>query len=85
MASLQKIWEFYRIKNKTAADKMIAGIIQTAERILYAEQFQQEEFLYERHRRAIYKHFKIIYTKTSNGIEILQIFDSRQDPSKMNL
>lgn len=81
--SLRKIWEFYAENDFKIADKIIAEIISTAENIKFAEQFQVEEFLSRNHRRAIVRHFKIIYIITEDTIQVLQVFDTRQDPKKM--
>lgn len=79
------IWKFYSSKNLKAADKVIGKIIETAETITFSTQYQKEEFLEEWHRRALYKHFKIIYSVRNNNLLVLRIFDSRQNPSKMIL
>lgn len=47
---------------------------------------QQEEYLThlgKEHRRIIEGHYKIIYRVEGQAIYITDIFDSRQDPSKM--
>jgi plasmid stabilization system protein ParE len=47
---------------------------------------QQEEYLEhfgQSHRRVIEGHYKIIYKVEGEMIVITDIFDSRQDPSKM--
>lgn len=79
------IREFYSSKSLKAADSIFEKIIETAENISFPAQYQREEFLEERHRRAIYKHFKIIYSLKNQELHILKIFDSRQDPSKLKL
>lgn len=78
------IWEFYSLKNLKAADSILDKIVETAETITFPSQYQEEEFLEKRHRRAIYKHFKIIYSIVDQELHILKIFDTRQDPSKLN-
>lgn len=83
-ASLERIRKFYSEKSITAAGKIVAEIIETAERIHFPEQYQIEESLGKNYRRAIVRHFKIIYRIDENGnIRILQIFDTRNDPKKM--
>lgn len=48
---------------------------------------QKEEYLLhldQGHRRIAHSHFKIIYLIKEDTIIITDIFDSRQDPQKMN-
>lgn len=82
-ASLQKIWSFYAVKNITVADKIVAEITKTTREIRFPEQYQAEEIFEKDYRRAIVRHFKIIYRVEKNNIRILQVYDTRQDPKKM--
>jgi plasmid stabilization system protein ParE len=82
--SLNKIWVFYAEKASIAiADKIIQEIIDKAENIRFSSQYQQEEYLENDHRRAIVRHFKIIYTFQNNQMNIFDVFDSRQHPGKI--
>lgn len=52
----------------------------------YPKQGQKEEYLThlnQSHRRIIYSHYKIIYLIEETKIIVTDIFDSRQDPQKM--
>ena len=82
--ALKTIWEFYAEVDARLADKIIDEIIETAEGIEFAQQFQIEEILGQDYRRAIVRHFKIIYAINGDVIRVLDIFDSRQNPSKLN-
>ncbi len=81
--SLTDIWSFYAKKDIAVADKIIDEIIQMAESIEFGEQFQIEEYLEGDYRRAIVRHFKIIYRVENNHLRIIDVFDTRQDPEKM--
>ena len=78
------IWKFYSEKNVSAADKMIKGIIETVENISFPEQYQKEEMLEKKYCRAVYRHYKIIYSVDEDILKVLQVFDTRQDPQKIN-
>lgn len=42
------------------------------------------EILNEGYRYLVSSHYKVVYKKISEGILITDIFDTRQDPSKIN-
>jgi toxin ParE1/3/4 len=55
--------------------------------VLHPLQGSREPFLEHLglgHRRLVVSHYKIIYRVTGDYIYITDIFDSRQDPNKMN-
>jgi len=60
--SLNKVWEFYAKTNIDVADKIANEIIMHAESIVFAGQYQNEEHLKPGQRRAVIRHFKIIYS-----------------------
>ena len=83
--SLKKVYEFYASKSIVSAKKITNGIIDKAEKLQINVLFQKEHNLPNEFRRAIFKHYKIIYKVTDNFIYILQIFDTRQNPNKMDV
>ena len=83
LASLRKIWESYSEKDAILADRIIEEIISTIENIQFAKQYQIEERLSKNHRRAIVRHFKIIYLANKDEIQVLTVFDTRQNPGKL--
>jgi len=80
---LKDIHLFYAAKSKKAAGKVIDSIIKAAESIMFAEQYQVDEFLGNPYRRLIVKHCKIVYRFKNNTIVIFRVFDTRQHPSKL--
>jgi plasmid stabilization system protein ParE len=81
--SLAEIWSFYAKNNIPAAEKVVEEIINAVEEIKYSKQFQREEFLEGKYRRAIVRHFKIIYVEENQVLRIIDVFDTRQDPKKI--
>ena len=85
---LKAIHDYYKQKVSTKiADKIKSGIIG---KLRYLEQYpltgQEEEYLQELglgHRRMVEGNYKIIYRINNEIIYVTDIFDSRQDPSKM--
>jgi len=83
-ASVKEIFDFYKFKSLQGAKNVKKDIMNSPKSILYAEQYQVDEFLGEPFRRMVVRHFKIIYKpKNEFEIRILQIFDTYQSPDKM--
>ncbi|MBL4746445.1 MAG: type II toxin-antitoxin system RelE/ParE family toxin [Flavobacteriaceae bacterium] len=85
VANLKKIWNFYTFNLNTiyGANNIVKGIKKTGAALNPNFLHQSEAYLATNQYRAIYKHFKIVYTVRNNDIHILQIFDSRQLPLKI--
>ncbi|WP_310380390.1 type II toxin-antitoxin system RelE/ParE family toxin [Flavobacterium sp.] len=80
---LKLIFEFIKLKSIQGAKNVIKDIIVQSKNIHFVEQYQLDEFLGEPYRRMIIRDYKIIYKiHSKTEIRILQIFDSRQNPSK---
>lgn len=84
ITNLKRIWDFYAhtLETISGARSVVNGIKKTGDSLTITAQHQTEESLKPNQYRAIYKHFKIIYTVKNNRVLILQIFDARQSPSK---
>lgn len=82
--NLRLIWEFYKKRSLSGANKMVQGIKTKGDSLSPNILHQREENLQPNQYRAIYKYFKIIYMIKNNQVLILQIFDARQNPDKLN-
>lgn len=87
---LQEIFEYYKEKvSLKVANKLVVGIVQkTINLKTQPEIGALEELLNkrkEKFRFLVYKHYKIIYwiNKLENRIEIVDVFDTRQNPIKL--
>lgn len=87
---LDDIYNYYEIKaSRSIAKKLVAGIIdQTIELGGNPNIGQKEELLLTRpegFRYLVFKNYKIIYwiNKTQNRIDIINVFDTRQNPVKI--
>lgn len=58
-------------------------VTSTAENISYKDQYQVEDLLDGEFRRAVVRHFKIIYKVQDDYLRIIDVFDARQHPDKM--
>ena len=84
-ADLKLIFEFIKLKSPQGAKNVIRDIIIQSKCIHFAEQYQVDEFLGEPYRRMVVRNYKIIYkVQSETEIRILQIFDTRQNPIKLN-
>jgi toxin ParE1/3/4 len=85
---LKEIHDYYKENvSIKVADKIKSGIISKLKYIeANPEIGQEEEFLKELglgHRRMVEGNYKIIYRISDNIIYVTDIFDSRQNPTKM--
>jgi plasmid stabilization system protein ParE len=88
---LRKIFDYYKeAAGKKIAVKVTFHIIQATEQIQLFPQIGLVESLLSHRPKTIrffiYGNYKIIYwvNEPKNRIEILDIFDTRQDPSKLH-
>ncbi len=89
---LQDIFNYYKEKaGIRVAQKLLDGIIDASlELYINPEGKQSEELLSERiqdFRYLVYKSYKIVYwiDKTNKMILVSNIFDTRQNPNKINI
>ncbi|MFV5702803.1 type II toxin-antitoxin system RelE/ParE family toxin [Flavobacterium sp. XS2P12] len=83
-ADLKLIFEFIKLKSPQGAKNVIRDIVVQSKNIHFAKQYQEDEFLGEPYRRIIVRDYKIIYKiHSEREIRILQIFDTRQNLSKL--
>lgn len=83
-ADLKLIFEFIKLKSPQGAKNVIADIVAQSKKIHFVEQYQADELLGEPYRRMIVRDYKVIYKiHSENEIRILQIFDTRQNQSKL--
>lgn len=82
--SLETIYDFYFELSEQGAENIRKDILKTVSNLLYVEQYQIDEINIE-YRRMVVRHYKIIYKVTEKSILILNIFDTRQDPSKSKI
>ncbi|MGB0880876.1 MAG: type II toxin-antitoxin system RelE/ParE family toxin [Polaribacter sp.] len=88
---LDDIYRYYQIKTgKQIAKKLINGIVKTTVDLGKQPEIGQIEISLSHrkieYRYLVYKNYKIVYwiNKLSNRIEIANVFDTRQDPNKIN-
>ncbi|MFC3416608.1 type II toxin-antitoxin system RelE/ParE family toxin [Algoriphagus hitonicola] len=91
MTQLETIFQYYKEKaNPRIAKKLVNGIIRECQMLKKNPKIGRiEELLKERKERfrfLIYKNYKLIYwiNKKENRIEIVDVFDTRQNPIKIS-
>lgn len=87
--NLKDIFDYYCLNaNKKIAQKIRNQILDAAQQLKENPESGQREFYLEGleqvYRYLVVSHFKIIYRFTDKQIFINDVFDTRQDPSKMN-
>ena len=86
---LAEIFNYYKENTSYAVAKKIKTNIfkETKQLIKYPASGQIEEslkHLREEHRYLIENNYKIVYKQVNEGVLITDIFDTRQDPTKIN-
>ena len=87
--SLREIFQYHKkVAGKNIAQKLKNRIFHSTKQLIkYPNSGQTEESLAELnegHRYLVSINYKIVYKKVNEGILITDIFDTRQDPSKIN-
>jgi plasmid stabilization system protein ParE len=82
--SLESIFNYYFQLSEQSAERIRKEILKTVSTLRFVEQYQVDELNTE-YRRMIVRHYKIIYKVKNKRVLILNIFDTRQDPSKSKL
>jgi plasmid stabilization system protein ParE len=84
---LKNIYRFNKKHFSTEfAIKVRTEIYTAVGNIVFLEQWQKDEILNNSARRIIVRDYKIVYLiNNKNQINILMIFDTRQNPSKFKL
>ena len=88
---LEDIYGYYSIKaSKRVAENLINGIVDTTIGIEKQPEIGQIEIMLkhkkQEFRYLVFKNYKIVYwiNYNFNRIEIANVFDTRQDPEKIN-
>ena len=83
-SDLKLIFEFLKLKSSQGARNVIRDIVNQSKNIHFINQYQVDEYLGQPFRRMVVRNYKIIYkVHSETEIRILQIFDTRQNPSKL--
>ena len=87
--TLKDIYQYHKkVAGKNIAQKLKDNIFQSTKQLIkYPNSGQFEESLAELkegHRYLVSKNYKIVYKKVKEGILISDIFDTRQNPVKIN-
>ena len=85
---LRQIYDYYQeTANQKVAQELISTIFSTTKQLEnYPHSGQIEENLAELsedHKYLVSGNYKIIYKEVKEGVLVTDIFDTRQDPSKM--
>lgn len=87
--TLLEIYNYYKdAANKEIAVKIKNGIFEATKQLVNQPESEQIELTLEKlgedHRYLVKDNYKIIYKKIKEGILITDVFDTRQDPQKIN-
>ena len=89
MKAFKEIYQYHKIvASERIAQQIKSGIFTTTKQLINHPELGQIEptleKLKEGHRYLVNANYKIIYKIVKEGILITDLFDTRQDPSKIN-
>lgn len=88
--ALIEIYKYYKdVANKDIAIKIKDSVFSATKQLIKHPDSGQNELtlstLGEGHRYLVKDNYKIVYKKVDEGILITDVFDTRQDPGKINV
>lgn len=84
--SLKDIYNYYKPLSAKAAKNIVKDLLKHTRTLnIFPKKHQFDPLLLAPYRYAVVRHYKIIYTITSTQIRIIDIYDTRQDPGKMQI
>ena len=82
--NLERIFNYYFDLSEQSAERIRKDILEKVRTLRFVKQYQIDEINPE-YRRIIVRHYKVVYKVEKQTIMILNIFDTRQDPSKSKI
>lgn len=80
---LKAIYEYYKAESPQGAANLRRDILASVSRIpVFPKKHQIDPDLGEPYRRAVIRHYHIVYHIREEGVFIVDIFDARQSPDK---
>ena len=80
---LKAIYDYYKEESPQGATNIRKAILASVARIpVFPKKYQIDPDLGEPYRRAVVRHYHIVYHIREEGIFIVDIFDARQSPGK---
>lgn len=82
--SLHDIYLYYQPLSAKAAKKLVKEILKCTRALnVFPQKYPFDPLLLSPYRFAVVRHYKIIYTIAQTEIRVVDIYDTRQDPSKL--
>ena len=80
--SLRTIYDYYKNKSLQGAKNVKDDLLRSPKTIAFSKQYQVDE-INPKYRRIIVRDFKVLYKESQRKIEIIDIINTRQSPSKL--
>ncbi|MCK5209264.1 MAG: type II toxin-antitoxin system RelE/ParE family toxin [Cyclobacteriaceae bacterium] len=80
--ALKSIFKFHSINSEQSAENIVNDIIDTADSIVFAHQYQLDD-VNPNYRRMIARQYKILYKEDQNIVLIMNVVSSKDDPKKI--
>jgi plasmid stabilization system protein ParE len=80
--ALKAVFNYHVDYGESSAKKLITEIIDTADEIVFSQQYQVDE-INPTYRRIIVRDYKVLYTENNNVVQIMGIVNTKQSPEKL--
>tara|TARA_R110002050_G_scaffold221792_2_gene357681 strand:+ start:51819 stop:52115 length:297 start_codon:yes stop_codon:yes gene_type:complete len=81
-SALKSVYGFHSEYSETSAEIIVNEIVDGADSIVFAKQYQVDE-INPKYRRIIVRDYKVLYNEKNNIIEIMDVICTLQSPEKL--
>lgn len=81
-AALRNIFNFHVINSEQSAVNIVNDIIDTADSIVFANQYQVDD-INPNYRRMVVRYYKILYKEHQNIVSIMNVVSTKDNPKKL--
>ena len=80
--ALKTVFKYHTEYSELAAENLINEIIDTADSIVFAKQYQVDE-INPNYRRIVVRDYKVLYSEQNNIIQIMNVVNTKQSPEEL--
>ena len=80
--ALRNVFNFHAVNSEQSAENIVNDIIDTADSIVFANQYQVDD-INPKYRRIVVRQYKILYKEHQNIISIMNVVSTKDNPKKL--
>jgi plasmid stabilization system protein ParE len=81
-SALKTVFKYHAEYSESAAENLINEIVDTADSIVFAKQYQVDE-INPNYRRIVVRDYKVLYSEQNNIIQIMNVVNTTQSPEEL--